>query len=49
MFVSICYSKAVLHKGLKGYYYKRSARIKSLKSMLAIVKVTIANMYMSLF
>ena len=47
--ISICYSKAVLRKGLKGYYYKRLARIKSLKSMLAIVKVIIANMYMSLF
>ena len=47
--VSTCYSKAVLHKGLEGYHHKRSARIKSLKTMLAIVKVTIANMYMSLF
>ena len=47
--VSTCYSKAVLRKGLKGYYHKRLAKIKLLKSKLAIVKVTIANMYMSLF
>ena len=43
------YSKAVLHKGLEGYHYKRLVRIKSLKSMLAIIKVIIANIYMSLF
>jgi hypothetical protein len=47
--ISTCYIRAILYKGLEGYYYKRLARIKSLKSMLAIIKVMIANMYILLF
>ena len=49
MSISIYYSKAILHKGLKGYHYKKLVRIKSLKSMLAIIKVIIDNIYMLLF
>jgi hypothetical protein len=49
MSIGTCYIKAILRKGLEGYHHKRSVRIKLLKSMLAIIKVMIANMYMSLF